>query len=811
MKVQEILKGCAQWFPPEDSGRSTPKVTVVLPTFRRKKGGYLKRAIESVLNQSFYRLELIVVDDCSVDGSYDLIREYMKKDARVGCIRHSYNVGLPAISQYEGFQKARGTYIAYIFDDNQWYPTALAETYDMMVKEGAKASFGITNVMDPKTRQMVRIGDPETTDISLLPIANLFGNGAVVLHRDVLEDVGLYDPHLSLTRICDWDLWKRISNKYRFLATGVLYTRGLGTVLDDSLGNSFKLDPWFAEEHIQHRDELQLLPENYEEIDISVDNWPHSRYYHDCMEIYLAQYQTKKWYKGSDTDKLTIDDRCRRVLVASSGVPDASYMNFMRCAEPFITIMFRVGTGYIADVSLADIFVAARNLELFLGEKDLFAKLNIPVYYFTDDNFIVIAKEQSGEGLLSVARCLTKENMASLQGVIVTTPTLQDYFRRTGLHQNVIVLDAIIRDGNYRHAVPNDNTTTIAFMGGAFRGGVLRSCVLPALKKISEDHPIRLALPDDGLKGLDEYESRQFEIVKVTRTSNYELALSEYAALKPQILVHCGNTLGNNRYKTKNALLNAVSTGAVLVASDIEPYCYREDEEPDDYILAENSIQGWYRAVLDLIECPSKRLELFNAARDYCLIRYDAHRVWLTLRSEFEGCGTNHYVRYIKNGNHVLAHILARGLGHTNTQPATHRKYIPEELSTSGSLRRKRTYCVTCTRDHIEQIGILFAVFGNCSGLCRVTIKQRGTILGESTVSMGSIHKNAYTFLPLPCPIDQRYLDTLDVTIELHYDERNAGSIEVFEERQRRSFFYKVFNKLGMPIKGKDTLFVDFS
>src|ERR1039457_4039892 len=103
-----------------------PDVSIILPTYCRGDNGLLKRAIDTVLSQSFSSFELIVMDDGSTDGTADLIAAYVKADDRVIHVRHDRNCGLPALRVNEGLLMARGELCAYQFDDDQWTNTFLA-------------------------------------------------------------------------------------------------------------------------------------------------------------------------------------------------------------------------------------------------------------------------------------------------------------------------------------------------------------------------------------------------------------------------------------------------------------------------------------------------------------------------------------------------------------------------------------------------------------------------------------------------------------------------------------------------------------
>src|SRR5262249_8177775 len=109
-----------------------PTVSVILPTYSRARTGQLERAISSVLQQTFADLELIVVDDGSRDGSFDLIQKLQTHDARVVHVRHEQNSGIHILRTNEGIELARGRYVAFQFDDDHWRPHALEVLVEKM-------------------------------------------------------------------------------------------------------------------------------------------------------------------------------------------------------------------------------------------------------------------------------------------------------------------------------------------------------------------------------------------------------------------------------------------------------------------------------------------------------------------------------------------------------------------------------------------------------------------------------------------------------------------------------------------------------
>src|SRR5689334_13904910 len=98
----------------------TPLFSIVLPTYNRAY--VLWRAIQSVLAQSEYRWELIVVDDGSTDDTYRLLEEF--RDSRIKSIKTENNG--PSAARNIGGQLAVAPYLAYLDSDNTWHPEFLS-------------------------------------------------------------------------------------------------------------------------------------------------------------------------------------------------------------------------------------------------------------------------------------------------------------------------------------------------------------------------------------------------------------------------------------------------------------------------------------------------------------------------------------------------------------------------------------------------------------------------------------------------------------------------------------------------------------
>ena len=98
-------------------------ISVILPTYNSKK--FLRYSINSVLKQSYSNFELIIVDDCSTDESYDLIQNLKKKDKRIKYIKTKINSKTVGHPRNIGVKHSKGKFIAFIDADDYWYPDKL--------------------------------------------------------------------------------------------------------------------------------------------------------------------------------------------------------------------------------------------------------------------------------------------------------------------------------------------------------------------------------------------------------------------------------------------------------------------------------------------------------------------------------------------------------------------------------------------------------------------------------------------------------------------------------------------------------------
>ena len=191
-----------------------PLVSVVIPT--RNRAGFLPIALRSVLDQTFQDFEIIVVDDASTDGTAELRQEF--HDARIRWLRHDRRRG-GAAARNTGIGHSTGEYIAFLDDDDEWYPDKLARQMEVMLKSHPQVGGVYTGyvVVDRNSGRVCRRKIPSqrgNLQQKLLEDNPIGGTSSMLLKRSCLEKVGLFDENLPSFQ--DRDLWIRISREFHF-------------------------------------------------------------------------------------------------------------------------------------------------------------------------------------------------------------------------------------------------------------------------------------------------------------------------------------------------------------------------------------------------------------------------------------------------------------------------------------------------------------------------------------------------------------------------------------------------------------------
>lgn len=117
---------------------SQPRVSVIIPCYN--SAAHIVETVASVSAQTVDDLEILVVDDCSTDGSADVVEAIALGESRLRFFRQNTNQGV-ARARNRALKEARGRYIAYLDSDDLWVPEKLERQIKYMTKQRIGACF----------------------------------------------------------------------------------------------------------------------------------------------------------------------------------------------------------------------------------------------------------------------------------------------------------------------------------------------------------------------------------------------------------------------------------------------------------------------------------------------------------------------------------------------------------------------------------------------------------------------------------------------------------------------------------------------
>ncbi len=161
-------------------------VSVIMPVHNDEK--YLHESISSVIAQSYKDWELIIVDDCSTDGSTTIIDEYCKRDNRIKALKTDIPSGSPAIPRNIGISNANGRYISFLDSDDKWRSTKLLRQIECLRKnEGVAIVYSNYRKMDEDgCLHNSTINAPSSVNYKKLLCGNVIGCLTALYDRKVI-------------------------------------------------------------------------------------------------------------------------------------------------------------------------------------------------------------------------------------------------------------------------------------------------------------------------------------------------------------------------------------------------------------------------------------------------------------------------------------------------------------------------------------------------------------------------------------------------------------------------------------------------
>ena len=186
-----------------------PFVSVVIPTYNHAK--LLKKALNSVLAQTFKDWEAIVVNNFSTDDTVEVVNSFT--DPRIKLLNFN-NSGVIAASRNRGVKEAGGEFIAFLDSDDIWYANKLQKCVDQAQVGNQFICHGELWINSDLTTRSVMYGPASRASYDrLLFTGNCISTSATFIAKSLIDSVDGFDENPEIITTEDYDLWLRLAAK----------------------------------------------------------------------------------------------------------------------------------------------------------------------------------------------------------------------------------------------------------------------------------------------------------------------------------------------------------------------------------------------------------------------------------------------------------------------------------------------------------------------------------------------------------------------------------------------------------------------
>lgn len=187
--------------------RDVPAVSIVIPTYNHAE--YLQQALHSVVNQTFYDWEAIIVNNFSDDATLQIIEQFNEPRFRV---INFHNHGVIAASRNEGIRNSSAPVIAFLDSDDTWYKDKLSKCMSEFENGADVVCHGENWISDSSVPRAIFYGPAKkATYRNLLFRGNCISTSATLVKKEVLEQLSGFSENPSFITAEDYELWMRIS------------------------------------------------------------------------------------------------------------------------------------------------------------------------------------------------------------------------------------------------------------------------------------------------------------------------------------------------------------------------------------------------------------------------------------------------------------------------------------------------------------------------------------------------------------------------------------------------------------------------
>lgn len=195
--------------------KKTPIISVIIPMYNAEK--FISETINSVLKQTLVDIEIILVDNCSIDNTKEIVESFIKLDCRVRLIELEYNSGGPARPRNIGVENSKGEYLAFLDADDIWLPNKLEKQLKFMKENNLNFSSHGASFINEESEK-IRSNNIlknyyrryKKYNLEQLIKGNFIYLSSTILKKDIIEKFNEEEHCISVE---DYYLWLNLFNK----------------------------------------------------------------------------------------------------------------------------------------------------------------------------------------------------------------------------------------------------------------------------------------------------------------------------------------------------------------------------------------------------------------------------------------------------------------------------------------------------------------------------------------------------------------------------------------------------------------------
>ena len=161
-------------------------VSVITPIYNAEK--VIEKTLNSIFNQTYSQIEIVMVDDCSNDNSGRIVNSYIKEHPEIIYFRQPTNLGAGA-ARNKALELARGQYVAFLDADDMWHPTKIEKQIKLLEEKNGAFSYTAIQMVDESDKIVKGKREVnEQVDYKFLLRNTMIATSTVLIDREKLGD-----------------------------------------------------------------------------------------------------------------------------------------------------------------------------------------------------------------------------------------------------------------------------------------------------------------------------------------------------------------------------------------------------------------------------------------------------------------------------------------------------------------------------------------------------------------------------------------------------------------------------------------------